>query len=386
MSWQQVVAASREQALSGEEALGPDGRFLDPAIEAEYAETETAARRRPFLIVLGIIAAMLVALYPLDWLRLEGGQLVSVLTVRTLFLAGLLGVAWRGWRHPRDLDRIAPAAGMLCLVATLALTLLYGTGPDRGGPLANAMQFVFTGLIFLLLLPASRRARLVLWFVATAAAVSAAVFSQNGAPWAWVFMSSLFSFGVLLMVLVVAMREDRLRRERFAALRQIGRLAVRDPLTGAGNRRAFFDVAGAEMDRAERSGRPIALVLFDVDWFKVFNDNHGHAMGDEVLRHLVRLVREHLRPSDHLARLGGEEFALFLPDTDLAAAEVVAERLRAALRQRPASYQGRSFPVTVSLGISLWRPGEPVDAFLGRADAALYRAKAEGRDRAVMAS
>ncbi|MFP4131417.1 MAG: GGDEF domain-containing protein [Thiohalospira sp.] len=385
MSWKEAVVARRAQALTGEEALGRDGRFLDPGAEAEYAEVEVAARRRTFLIVIGVIAAMVAALFPMDLLRLEGSQLASVLAVRALFLVGLLALAWQGWRYPEELDRTAPAAGMLCLVATLALTLLYGTGPDRGGPLANAMQFVFTGLIFLLLLPATRQARYLLWAAATATAVLVAVFSQNGAPGAWVFMSGLFSVGVLLIILVVAGREELLRRERFATQRQLSRLAIADPLTGAENRRAFFEAAATEMERAGRSERPLSLVLFDVDWFKVFNDNHGHATGDEVLRHLVELIRGQLRPVDHFARLGGEEFALLLPDTDVAAAEVVAERLRSALGQQPARYNGREFPVTVSLGISQWRPGEPVDAFLGRADAALYRAKADGRDRAVVA-
>ena len=171
MSWKQAVVAHREQALTGEEGLGQDGRFRDPQVEAEYAEVEVAALRRTFLIVIGIIVAMLLALFPMDLLRLEGAQLVNVVAVRTLFLIGLLGLAWQGWRFPEELDRIAPAAGMLCLVASLALTLLYGTGPDRGGPLANAVQFVFTGLIFLLLLPATRPARYVLWATATAAAL-----------------------------------------------------------------------------------------------------------------------------------------------------------------------------------------------------------------------
>ena len=385
MSWKQEVVTRREQALTGEEGLGQDGRFRDPQVEAEYAEVEVAALRRTFLIVIGIIVAMLLALFPMDLMRLEGGQLASVVTVRALFLAGLLALAWQGWRFPEELSRIAPAAGMLSLVATLALTLLYGTGPDRGGPLANAMQFVFTGLIFLLLLPATRKARFVLWATATVAAILAALFSRYGAPWAWVFMSSLFSFGVLLIILVVAEREERLRRERFATLRQLSRLAVQDPLTGVGNRRSFFETADSLSSQAERNEQPLSLVLFDVDWFKAFNDNHGHAVGDIVLQHLSSLIHEQLRPADHFFRLGGEEFALLLPDTELDGAELAGERLRTALRATPARHAEQDLPVTVSLGVAQWRPGEPLKALLGRADAALYRAKSEGRDRTVVA-
>jgi diguanylate cyclase (GGDEF)-like protein len=122
--------------------------------------------------------------------------------------------------------------------------------------------------------------------------------------------------------------------------------------------------------------------MLDVDHFKQINDVHGHAAGDFVLVALSRLWEGALRGIDHLGRLGGEEFAVLMPDTDLAAAEVVAERLRTRTEKECVVWEGRGVKCTVSGGIALLDPqDDDIDAAMGRADRALYRAKAAGRNR-----
>lgn len=165
-------------------------------------------------------------------------------------------------------------------------------------------------------------------------------------------------------------------------------MAVTDSLTGLHNRRyAMF-----ELDRIlARPGRGVAVMMLDLDHFKQVNDNHGHSVGDEVLRHVARRLRAQLRGGDLLARIEGEEFLVALPDTDRASALDCAERLRAAVSGDPVRLSGDTPPlsVTLSVGLALTRSGgqaaDSAQSLIERADGALYGAKAEGRDQVTMA-
>jgi diguanylate cyclase (GGDEF)-like protein len=132
-----------------------------------------------------------------------------------------------------------------------------------------------------------------------------------------------------------------------------------------------------------RSGLPFCVLMLDVDHFKQVNDQHGHAGGDDVLRRLARMLVAQLRAVDLPARLGGEEFAVLMPSTPLPEAAHAAERLRSALQSTPVALRdGQQIHITVSIGLTQWSPDDSdIDATLKRADAALYRAKATGRNR-----
>lgn len=159
-----------------------------------------------------------------------------------------------------------------------------------------------------------------------------------------------------------------------------------DHLTGIANRRAFFEAAEQELERWRRAPRPTTLVMFDADHFKQVNDTHGHAAGDAVLRHIAALMTASFRGVDVVARLGGEEFAVLLPSTELDTARGAAERLRKAMAARPVVVDGVEIHCRISGGVAAWDGSlDGVDAWLKRADRALYRAKAEGRDRIVCA-
>ena len=159
--------------------------------------------------------------------------------------------------------------------------------------------------------------------------------------------------------------------------------ADHDHLTGARSRRAFFDLAERERARAGRTRASLSLLLFDVDHFKRINDTHGHAAGDRVLVEIVQQTRGVIRSIDACGRLGGEEFAVLLPDTGTEMALRVAERLRAALAQpRPGA---AGIACTVSIGAATLEAGETIAGMLSRADQALYAAKEGGRNRVVQA-
>jgi two-component system, cell cycle response regulator len=162
---------------------------------------------------------------------------------------------------------------------------------------------------------------------------------------------------------------------------ELRRLAEEDPLTGLANRGAFAAALAREVARARRHGGPLALAILDVDHFKRVNDGFGHRAGDHVLRELAQALRPLVRQEQLLARYGGEELALVLPDVPLEKAVRFAEKARALVEERAFEFQGARIPVTVSIGVAALAPGEDGDALVARADARLYDAKGGGRNR-----
>lgn len=173
-----------------------------------------------------------------------------------------------------------------------------------------------------------------------------------------------------------------------AAMKELRLLATRDALTGLLNRRAFDALLSEEVERARRLEHPLSLVVLDLDFFKNINDRHGHPGGDAVLAAVARLFEAEVRTIDRVARIGGEEFAVLLMETDAAGGHLVAKRLVAAVRAQPVTLaDGSKVMVTVSAGVASLPPyGESESTFLKTADKALYAAKHKGRNRAVLAS
>lgn len=167
----------------------------------------------------------------------------------------------------------------------------------------------------------------------------------------------------------------RIEAEREELLGQVHDMATHDSLTGLCNRRVLDEMLPREMARARRSSSPLCLALLDIDHFKRYNDSHGHLAGDEVLRRCARAWDETLRGEDTIVRFGGEEFLVLLPDTSLAEAAAIVERLRA----------GTPMGQTCSAGLAGWDFVESLDDLLRRADEALYLAKAGGRDQLAAA-
>jgi len=163
---------------------------------------------------------------------------------------------------------------------------------------------------------------------------------------------------------------------------ELRRASRYDALTGLLNRRAAQEALEDELQRSRRLGEPFSVLMIDADHFKSINDVQGHAAGDRALQHLGTLLSAQMRDIDRVGRWGGEEFIVVLPGTPLAQAQEVAERLRERTQSLPPRWQERAVPVTVSLGVSQWAgPSDELPALMARADAALYRAKANGRNR-----
>jgi diguanylate cyclase (GGDEF)-like protein len=166
--------------------------------------------------------------------------------------------------------------------------------------------------------------------------------------------------------------------ERKRAEQQIHALATTDSLTGIANRRAFMHALEGEVVRAHRYGESLALIMYDIDHFKQVNDTYGHDAGDDVLKGVARLVKSHVRATDLVARWGGEEFMVLVPQSDIAHARMVAEKLQSLIGAQRFDRVGA---VTASFGVAVVEPHDDVGALLKKADSALYRAKEGGRNR-----
>lgn len=212
------------------------------------------------------------------------------------------------------------------------------------------------------------------------------------------FRLALALAGLAATAMIIRSRTAYLRRRQAVLERQVAdrtadlraanerlfELATTDPLTGCMNRRHFTERADDLLALAGRYRSPVSLIVIDLDRFKWVNDTYGHPAGDEVLRLTGLACREHVRATDLLARMGGEEFALLMPHTGAEGAAQLADRLREAIRGIVARVDGAVVQVTASLGLAELRPGEDFDKLYARADAALYAAKERGRNCTVV--
>jgi diguanylate cyclase len=188
-----------------------------------------------------------------------------------------------------------------------------------------------------------------------------------------------YAMSALITVIFSYAFADRMREQQ----RQLFKLSTKDPLTGAGNRRAMEEKLLTTVELRQRNKDiPAALILIDLDEFKKINDQHGHAVGDEILIHFVEIISERIRHTDHVYRFGGEEFVVIVDNTDADSVSIFAEQLREGVdnSQFPAQLH-----VTISLGIAQYKEGETGFEWLGRADKAMYKAKQAGRNSCCIA-
>jgi diguanylate cyclase len=187
-----------------------------------------------------------------------------------------------------------------------------------------------------------------------------------------------------LTVNLEASRKEVSELER--ALDKVQKEVISDPMTGVFNRRGF-EVRLSEMIANAQNGAPLCLMMADIDYFKKVNDTYGHLFGDKVIGALASTLTANVKGQDAVARLGGEEFAVLLPETKPEGGMMLAEKVRSAVERGKIRQSGKPDPIggiTVSLGVTAYIPGEPVDVFIERADKALYASKGGGRNRVTL--
>jgi diguanylate cyclase (GGDEF)-like protein len=201
-------------------------------------------------------------------------------------------------------------------------------------------------------------------------------FSYDGDHKLSLIMLQIFIFTVTFFILMMTAQ----RCQNIRILEEKEKLTLIDPLTQVGNRRFFTQVLKEELDKSRRYHYPISLIIFDIDHFKQINDTFGHIAGDSVLKELSALINGQLRSSDHLARWGGEEFTIVLPESHLSEGAVTAEKLRQAVENYPFSIKQH---VTCSFGVTECSTDESVEDAIDRVDCKLYQAKETGRNKVV---
>jgi two-component system cell cycle response regulator len=163
---------------------------------------------------------------------------------------------------------------------------------------------------------------------------------------------------------------------------EIYRMAIIDGLTQIYNKRYFIEFLDREMARCARYARPLALVMFDLDFFKRINDEFGHLAGDYVLKRVAEMIqKKHIRKEECFARYGGEEFAIVLPDTAADRGVILAEKVRQLVEESKFEFEGNNIPVTISMGVTQMMKGDTPESFVERADEKLYQSKQTGRNR-----
>ena len=186
----------------------------------------------------------------------------------------------------------------------------------------------------------------------------------------------------LLLRVKRVLKERQLTEERTRMMKKLQKLATTDGLTKLYNSRSFYSQLELEVDRYNRYGHPLSLLLLDIDHFKDYNDSFGHLEGDKVLVRFSQLIKDCLRTNDSAYRYGGEEFTVILPETGAAKAKNVAQRIRASLEAEtfiPKS--GQNVTITISIGVTEYYAKEELSTFIQRADKAMYRSKQNGRNR-----
>jgi diguanylate cyclase (GGDEF)-like protein len=358
-------------------------RRFAPEIEQAYREARYA-EYRGFSLRVGIAGALLtLGLWARDLISDAGGAQGTLEFRFFMAAAVLVYVAALALRLRPGLALLAG----YCAIVVIEFALLVIWGRLAGGYGVGFPGYLYIYLLTpLMVMPFTLMQVLpVLVLIGLVPNLQAALGMAPGFP--------LLAFNVLVWpacaIVAFSLYEfDRVIRRLFLAQRQLREQALKDPLTQLGNRRQFEERADAALALSRRRGRALAVLMIDIDHFKRVNDEHGHAAGDELLRALGACLRESLRGSDVCGRIGGEEFAVVLPDEDLEGGAATAERLRRLVEQLAVESEagGGRIAVTVSIGVAEFpRDGDALEPLLRRADERLYRGKQDGRNRVVAA-
>ena len=375
--------------------------YFEPELELRYRARQNEQALSGTRVLMLMAAASLVLFSVWDHFY-DPSSLSQTVPIRALG-AGIILALWGGTYHSHLKNQLswllfgntvtctAIVAWVLVIMPpSLAASGTSGTGTPM---VAGFPNFFFVPLSFAFL-PNYRA--VALNCIAVMLIVNGVQLADNTDPLA-VINTNIFLSAMCAVTGLFAWVNEARNRKMFRLEMKLEHLATTDSLSGAYNRRHFTHCAEQEIERARRYSHPLAMLLLDIDYFKKINDNHGHHAGDVAIRAVADACRTALRQSDHLGRMGGEEFAILLPETNLEAAAQLAERLRASLEkmvietssdpdaEKSSENSGLALSLTASIGVSSWQGREDsLEALLQRADKGLYEAKDQGRNKVVV--
>jgi len=370
----------RARERNPQRALTPAGRCLIAVVASVPF----------FLLFLVLYQIMLHAAEPSGGVRVGVIYMLQIGLLLGAIVNGAVGLwLWPRYKSTEPRKRAAQAV-------TLVIGLIYAATQIALGTFASGANLLLVGSLAIGLMLFDQRTMsiatgacavliviydslVVLGYARYAPVLTETAFNGVEPTWWWdIWRSTLFYCGIAVLVTLILWLFDQIKRQQ----RQLEKLSQTDVLTGLANRHYFIERLRAEARRRDRFSRPFSVVMLDADHFKRINDTYGHHVGDEVLRRLAEVLTTLRRPTDVAARLGGEEFALLLPETQLPAAQALCERLAESLSQCEFTHADQRFFVTVSMGLVECR-SESGEQALKLADRNLYVAKQQGRDRIV---
>lgn len=376
--------------------------FSDPEVEKAFQLQMQSLRARQLRVGLYLWAGLLVAFGLLDVQALGWSPSFFILAAcRGLQAALLLGLAFMLTRRPHWV-RSGYAVTTLEIIGFFLFMPIYFQRPEVG-----QLTILVLGLmIWTMFLFIPNRLKLTLVAASTAVLLALAAIALNGRDAGVVFGAAVFLSLPFLAGFFGTQQLYKVQRQQFAMFNEARRAnrelkkeverrirleeelkhqATTDPLTGLFNRRQYEMLFRRERERCRRQGTSICVAMGDLDRFKKLNDQLGHDAGDIALQHVARLFTAQLREGDVVGRFGGEEFIILLPDTDIAEAAKVIERLRKALETNPVPLEGQQWPLAVTFAVSAVL-GDETDIVetLRRVDAGLYQGKREGRNQVVV--
>jgi diguanylate cyclase (GGDEF)-like protein len=354
--------------------------WLKNIIYAGFVDEESADVRKQIIIssLFSLISFMLLIGFGIENIRTGNMQLAAVVLSAAAVSGGnYLFLCKTGKYH-------ISSVVILLMMTLLCIYLLSFGGNQNTGPL---WLFVLPSLIFYILglFRGFLFICILLFLVFYIIVIPDNIFLHTEYSHAFIyrFLGAFFSVSFLSVIYEFS-REDG-RRELINLSRRLDYLSRKDELTGLSNRRDMFEKLRNELGRLERSGKTFSVLIADIDEFKLVNDTYGHECGDLCLQEIAKVLSDNTQKRDSVARWGGEEFLVFLPETSGQHAKTTAERLRSAIENLIFSYEGNSVSVTASIGVAEYQSGQTLNALINLADKQLYLAKNRGRNRVEMA-
>lgn len=372
-----------ERSIAAKDMMNRLGKALklwspqpfEPDVEALYRIRQNA-HAFPLVRALLLMAAFGVLLFGAWDYAVDPAALPITLPVRAL-CSVLCLMMWSAVRLKFFRNRLSWVFSINTFAVTL--TVAWVLTAVQNGLVLGLSGFFYVPLS-LLVLP---RFRVVVFNCVVLLLIVNTVVFFNGESRVILLNANFFLGFMCFLTGVLAYLNETRDRRIFQLERELEHLANTDGLSGAFNRRHFTHLAQNELERARRYGHPLSLLIMDIDHFKRINDTYGHSAGDSTIRVLAETCRGLLRHSDFLGRLGGEEFAVLLPESALESATQTAGRLRELLSRTELPLQNKNVTivVTVSIGVASLQPDDTFETLMQRTDDALYKAKNAGRNR-----
>lgn len=351
---------------------------LKKIVYAGHINQKSADVRKQILIssVFSFLCTIFLSLYGIDGFRTGEDRLAVVV----LFFAMIMGMNYLFLFFTGNYQLSSRV--IVVLMTLLCLYLLCSGGNKNTGPL---WLYILPSLIFyvvslkfgLLLLSILMGGMCYILFVPD----NFLLHTQYDPIFVNRFMGSFFSVSVLACIYEYTRVEGR--RELLEISKKFEELSRKDELTDLSNRRDMYEKLQGELNRAERNNQPFCVLLADIDHFKKVNDQYGHECGDYILKHIASIYSHNVQKRDSVARWGGEEFLFILSETSMEQAESVAERLRKAVENSQFIYHDAIVKITTSIGVAEYQRGQSLNEVINIADGLLYRAKSEGRNKAM---